>query len=247
MNIYDIADLRVALDCAERTMKFADQYISDNQDLPCDLYLQTKEDAVVAKSVYGEFITKFKENMPFYMAANLCECKSFYRKIISDFNGMMIHASAVVVDDKAYLFSAPSGTGKSTHTQKWLELFGEKAYILNDDKPAVRVLQNGIFAYGTPWSGKHDISVNKKVVVQGICFIERGKTNEIFIINGKEAAINLFHSSLRKLEGFEMVKLMDTIGKIVADVPIYLMRCTPTVEAAKLSYKVMSNVKDGEM
>ncbi len=240
MNIYDIADLKVGLNCHERTMMQAKKYLSATQDCICDLTLITNSDSVTAITERGEYITPFKTDINSYFAPHLCEGKSFYRKLISEFNGMMIHASAVVVDDKAYLFSAASGTGKSTHTGKWLELFGKRAYILNDDKPAVRVLDDGIYAYGTPWSGKYDISVNKKIKIQGICFLERGSENKIKPLIGKEAIIHMVHSSLRKLESYEISVLLNTIEKIIADVPIYLMECTPTLEAAKLSYSIMS-------
>ena len=98
---------------------------------------------------------------------------TFYRALL-EFKGCLLHSSAVVIDKEAYLFSAPCGTGKSTHTSLWLKyLADKKPYILNDDKPAIRIMENGIFAYGTPFSGKHDISENKKVKLKSICFIEQ--------------------------------------------------------------------------
>ena len=73
----------------------------------------------------------------------------FYNSLIK-FNGMLLHSSCVVYEGKAYLFSAPCGTGKSTHTQIWLRRF-PGAYILNDDKPAIRIGKDGIYACGTPF------------------------------------------------------------------------------------------------
>ena len=99
-----------------------------------------------------------------------------------------LHASAVVVEDEAYLFSADCGTGKSTHTSLWLKYLADKnPYILNDDKPAIRVTENGIFAYGTPFSGKNDINENKKVKVKGICFLEQAPQNSIEKLEISEA------------------------------------------------------------
>ena len=75
----------------------------------------------------------------------------------------MVHASAVEVDGKAYLFSADSGTGKLTHTKQWQNYFGkERALIINDDKPAIRKDKNGWAAYGTPFSGKTDENLNRQ-------------------------------------------------------------------------------------
>ena len=143
-----------------------------------------------------------------------------------------------------YLFSACSGTGKSTHTSFWLDLFKDKgAYILNDDKPAIRVLEDGIYAYGTPWSGKHDISVNNKVKLQGICFLERDTTNWIKPFSGMEAYTQLYSSSSKKISREELLKQIEIFDKIVEKIPIWKMGCTPTIEAAKVAYEAMSGEK----
>ena len=95
----------------------------------------------------------------------------FYRKLLLQ-GGMMIHASAVEVDGRVYLFSANSGTGKSTHTKQWQKYFGaERALIINDDKPAVRKEADGWVVYGTPFSGKTDEQLNRKGKLQGICML----------------------------------------------------------------------------
>ena len=98
-----------------------------------------------------------------------CAGAEFYMKLLKH-QGFMIHASAVEKEGKAYLFSAPSGTGKSTHAQLWRQTFkGEPIRIINDDKPAV-CLQNGVFyACGTPFSGKTDKNENRKAPIQGLC------------------------------------------------------------------------------
>ena len=97
----------------------------------------------------------------------------FYEKL-AKFQGVMLHASCVEYDGKAYLFSARSGTGKSTHTHLWLKYL-PGARIINDDKPAIRLVDGVFYAYGTPWSGKTDESVNVGVPIAGICFLSRGE------------------------------------------------------------------------
>ena len=211
-------------------MQNAEKYLST--------FLSNPDIEIVTNKKIVESITK-ERNMSYSIAAYLWESSQFYRKLLK-FNGMMLHASAVVVENKAYLFSAPCGTGKSTHTGKWLELFGESAYILNDDKPAIRVLDDGIYAYGTPWSGKHDISVNKKVPLQGICFLSRDNENWIKLMDKQLAAMRMYHGALRKLTPELLNKELDIINKIVERIPIYEMGCTPTTEAAQMAYDVMS-------
>ena len=83
------------------------------------------------------------------------------------------------MDGAAYLFTAPSGTGKSTHTRLWREVFGDRVWMINDDKPMLRISENLVTAYGTPWNGKHHISRNASAPLKAIVQLNRGKENII--------------------------------------------------------------------
>ena len=87
---------------------------------------------------------------------------------------LLVHGSTVAVDGEGYLFTAGCGTGKSTHTRLWREVFGDRAVMVNDDKPFLRIGEEGIFACGAPWSGKHGLDTNITVPLRGICILERG-------------------------------------------------------------------------
>ena len=109
----------------------------------------------------------------------------------------MLHSSAVVVDGYAYLFSADSGVGKSTHTDLWLKLLGEKAFIVNDDKPAIRNIDGEWFVYGTPWCGKNNTNKNAKIKLGAIVFLERSEDNWIEQEEIKEAIPKFFKQTIR--------------------------------------------------
>lgn len=164
---------------------------------------------------------------------------SAYYRALLPLGGMMLHASAVVVDDAAYLFSAPSGTGKSTHTSLWLQKFGDRAYILNDDKPALRVYDDGVFAFGTPFSGKFDISVNKRIPLRGIAFIERSESNSITRKTEKEALYALLNQTIRPQEVEQYVDLLRVIRRILTQIPIYTLCCNMLPDAADVAYQAM--------
>ena len=231
MKVYNIADLYIGLDCQKRTTERAKKYLVSDFSGKEDFFIKTTPEEIA--SIYKP---EWSEEIKAY----IYEGKLFYKKLIEEYNGMMIHSSAVVVDDEAYLFSAPSGTGKSTHTSLWLKKFGGRAYILNDDKPAVRIVGKHVFAYGTPWSGKEDFSENKKARVKAICFIQRDTANWIKPMSSSDAVVNLYHSSIRKVDRDIAFKIMDIINMIIERVPIYKLGCTPTEEAADLSYEMMS-------
>lgn len=162
----------------------------------------------------------------------------FYRSLILH-NGILLHSSAVVLDGKAYLFSAPSGTGKSTHASIWLREF-PGAEILNDDKPAIRILEDGIYVYGTPWSGKTDLNLNRKVPLQGIAFLERGETNSISSLDSMKTLENLLNQTVRPGEKESAARLFSLLDQLIRRVPIYKLTCNMEAEAAHVSYEAMS-------
>jgi hypothetical protein len=155
------------------------------------------------------------------------------------YNGTYLHASAIILNGKAYLFSANSGTGKSTHTEKWCRLFG--AAYLNDDKPALRLTDGVWTAYGTPWSGKHDLSTPVGVPLGGIAFLKRGEENAIRPMLPAEAVPHIMHQSLWKLhEHGQMEMQLTLVDQLVRKIPIWELTCRNDDEAAILSHSVMT-------
>lgn len=185
-------------------------------------------------------ISALKANNP-ALTEDDCEiittAESFYESLIPR-GGFMLHASAVVLDNRAYLFSAPSGTGKSTHTAQWLKLF-PSARILNDDKPAI-MLSDGIFACGTPWSGKSDLNLNLTVPLQGICILERAEKNFIHPIAPDEAIFALLNQTIRPAAESRMNALLGHIDRVVTEVGIFRMGCNISLEAAQVAFNTMS-------
>ncbi len=163
----------------------------------------------------------------------------FYRKLLA-FDGFMLHSSAVCVDNKAYLFSANSGTGKSTHTSQWIKLFGDKAYIINDDKPALMIEDGKVYVYGTPWSGKSDLNSNVRVPLQGICVLERSENNFIEPLDKGTAVYKIMNQTLRPPFESYMDKLLGLLDVVITETPIWRMGCNISTEAAQMAYDAMS-------
>ena len=230
-KLYSIAGLVVEMDVGNRTETQAAPYLLEGEAKP-DVVLIGTHDGFQKKYSY----------LSFEDAEYINTCREFYYKLL-DFDGMMVHASAVVVDNRAYLFSATSGTGKSTHTELWLKKFGDRAFILNDDKPALRLIDGVWHACGTPWSGKYDISKPVCVPLAGIAFLNRDTTNHIEPYKGPMVAFELLNQTLRHDK--KMNQLMDTLNRLVSSVPIYKLYCNMDPEAAEVSYNAMSgNVKE---
>ena len=156
------------------------------------------------------------------------------------YGAVVLHASAVEMDGKAYLFSAPCGTGKSTHTSLWKSVFGEKANIFNDDKPILRNMEGTWYAYGAPWCGKDGININMKVPVAGICFLKQAPENKIRRLSNREAVQKIIWQTAHNYANAErMDKRLALIDSIVRTIPIFELENRPETEAAYLSYETM--------
>lgn len=175
------------------------------------------------------------ENLTIYM-----ESGTLFEAYLLRHNGMRLHSSAVELDGKAYLFAANSGTGKSTHTRLWQSLFGEKARVFNDDKPALRFVDGKWYAYGTPWCGKDGININMKVPLAGICYLKQAPHNRIRRLSTLEAMAKIIEQTPHKFttaKGLDL--LLPHVDRIVRTIPVFELENRPESEAAQLSYETM--------
>lgn len=163
----------------------------------------------------------------------------FYNRLI-DFDGFFLHSSAVSVDDRAYLFSAPSGTGKSTHANLWLKYLGKRAEIINDDKPAIKLIDNEFFVFGTPFSGKTDLNKNKCVRLGAICMLERDERNSIKRITSADAIYPILNQTLRPKDYANMDKLLNLLNLMLKSTPVYKLKCNMDISAAEIAFEAMS-------
>lgn len=234
MAICNIANLTVDVkNFNGRVKKQCLAYLSDNQDenQKIDITIDVSKDRIEA--CMKEHPELNYEDWEYMLTGS-----DFYTYLLK-YNGFLLHSSCVVVDNHAYAFSADSGTGKSTHTSLWLKHFGDKAYILNDDKPAIRIIDDKVYACGTPWSGKYDYSTPKIVPLQGICFLSRAKENSIKKADKKNAIYNIFGQTVRDIGPKGMEILFAVLNQIFTKVPLWELSCNISDNAVKTSYNAM--------
>ena len=153
---------------------------------------------------------------------------------------LMVHGSTVALDGKAYLFTAKCGTGKSTHTRLWCQVFGDRAVMVNDDKPFLTVTEDGVFASGSPWCGKHGLGSNITVPLQGICILDRGPENQIRPIMPEEARDMLLWQSYAPVDPALEEMRNQLVEALLHRVPLWHMACTKDPAAAQMSHRFMS-------
>lgn len=228
---YKIADLTVAMEPRFELLKTrAEPYRVERVDKP-DITVVVKKEAVQRLLKLNPHATPEECE---YIIAGGC----FYNELLRH-DGFLLHASAVEKDGRAYLFSAPCGTGKSTHTNLWTRVYPE-AVIINDDKPALRIVGGRVYAYGTPFSGKHDLSKNVRIPLQAIAFIERAEKNSIVKLeDSKEALKLILEQTIRPNNAVLALLLLRYMDELMGKTPIYRLFCNISEEAAITAYEGM--------
>lgn len=144
------------------------------------------------------------------------------------------------MDGIAYLFTAKSGTGKSTHTRLWREVFGPRAVMINDDKPLLKIGERGVTVYGTPWDGKHRLSGNISAPLKAVCILERGVRNRIFPISAREAWPMLLQQSNRPQKPDKLKKTIQMADALAHRVLLYRLYCNMSPDAVKTAWAGMN-------
>lgn len=217
----------------EHLRKYSEKYLYTGDEIPQN---------VINLDIPKEFLKERQKANP-HLSTAMCEYiwtgALFASKLLEN-NGFVVHSSAVAYEGNAYLFSAASGTGKSTHTEYWQEVFGfDKAVIINDDKPALREIDGVFYASGTMFSGKSPISENISVPVKALCFIHRSQKNEIKRLESSEVLSLVFEQTLRPRDPVKITELTSVLDSFLKKVPVYSLGVTNSPDAAEFAYNAI--------
>lgn len=160
---------------------------------------------------------------------------------------LLLHGSTVAVDGQSYLFTAPCGTGKSTHTRLWREVLCDRAVMVNDDRAFLCFTQDGVLAYGSPWSGKHGLDTNISLPLKGICFLRRGAENHIQRAVSLDCLIELQHQCFLPEDSHGQELASALVERLALTVPLWQMECTKDPAAACMSHQAMSGENGNSM
>jgi hypothetical protein len=181
---------------------------------------------------------------------NYLETTAVHRRLAAEMlwkNVLLFHGSAVAVDGQAYLFTAKSGTGKSTHVRLWRQKFGGRAVVVNDDKPMLRVYESGVGVCGTPWNGKHHLDTNTELPLKAICILHQDAKNHIERLGVREALPILWQQVYRPTDDIDMGKMLQLFGDIAEHIPLYRMGCNMEPEAADVAWEGMQESGEGSV
>jgi hypothetical protein len=152
----------------------------------------------------------------------------------------LFHSSVVSCDGKGYMFLGKSGTGKSTHSSLWLKHIAGTE-LVNDDNPVVRQLPDGIYVFGSPWSGKTPCYRNVSYPVGGIVQLSQAPYNKIRRLRPLEAYAALVPSiSGKRWDAAVADGLHETENLLAGHVAVWHLDCLPDVDAAHTSHDAIS-------
>ena len=218
-------------------------------EILCREYV-TEEKPQICLSVSDEELEMERSMQDDIFSDGYLETVCMYRKLALEalaHQVFVFHASVIEVDGQGYAFLAPSGTGKTTQTRLWLEYFGERARVINGDKPLVRMVKKEdsveFIAYGTPWRGKEGMGCNDSVPLKAFFFVERALKPECVPASQEKSIDSIFRQLLLPENMEQMDQLLEMVDCLVETVPGYILRCNMKEESVKIAYDAVNKKK----
>lgn len=206
----------------------------------CEEFITDSENYDFEISVTEEEILAEQKSDDISSSPAYCESLCIYRNIclkLPEYNAFLMHSAAVSVDGEAYIFTAKSGVGKTTHIRSWLSCFGERAEVVNGDKPIIRCVGGEWLVCGTPWRGKENLGGKSMVPIKALCFLERGEKNSVEAISPSEVNSRIFHQLLMPKDERQIILFFDLLDNLLANVPTYLLKCNTDKDSAMAIYE----------
>ncbi len=207
----------------------------------CEGYLTDREPDL-SVSVTDDEIDAETELTNNVFPREVCEATCLHRAITNGlvkYGVMLIHSAAVSLDDEAYVFIAKSGVGKSTHIRLWQKVYGDRALVVNGDKPYYSFEDGVLTVHGSPWRGKELLGAPVSRPVRAICILERGEENEIRRASVSEALGRFFHQVLLPKDDPELSLFMKMADRILKEIPFYILKCNMNDDAAVVACRGM--------
>ncbi len=186
--------------------------------------------------------TRSDEEVSPPIAESLCVYRDIAEQL-PKYDRVLFHGAAISYDGKAYLFTAPSGTGKTTHINLWRKYIGGDVGIINGDKPILSIYDSQTIVFGTPWAGKEGWQTNTSAELGGICFVTRGTDNTCVPISSSDCLIDLFNQIYMPVDSESASKTYELIDRLVRKVPLYILSCDISEDAVRASFEALTSQK----
>ena len=232
-----LADTVIFAECIyESTKNFCQAFLTECEKADISLRITEEDiDFEQKKSIKEQELEGIE---PIVFSNAYLETLALYRKIadsIIEFDTLLFHGSALALDGIGYIFTAKSGTGKSTHTRLWREAFGDRVVMINDDKPLIKITDSGCKVYGTPWCGKHNLGSNLSAPLSAIVSLERSDVNKIEQADKRILFPKILSQTYRTKNPQRLAKTLALVDKMLNSISVYSLGCNMNSEAAKVA------------
>ncbi len=195
-----------------------------------DLTAKTTPEEIAAESA------QYEENM---FSKGYCEGICLYRSIAEQMpmlDGFVFHGAAVDIDGRGVIFTAPSGTGKTTHISLLMKNYRSGVKIINGDKPIVRRTGGEWNVYSTPWAGKEGWKTKTSAPLYAIVLLERSPENFIEEISPADYFDKLIGQVYLPLNASARLSTFDLIDEMSGRIKFFRLGCNMEDGAAATSY-----------
>lgn len=223
MPIYKIADTNIKIEPKSEYLATLLQDYKINESTFDFQITINKSDIEKEKSIAPNFSD--------YLYESSATLRKISEEIFSNYNGFLFHSVAIQYRNKAYIFTAPSGTGKTTHIMLWKKCLGDKVKIINGDKPFIRFIDEKPIVFGCPWQGKENLGENTFCQIGGIFILQRAKENSVEKIPSEKALFPLLNACDFPKNAMGKLKAMDYIEKLTKTTDVFLLKCNMNDDA----------------
>ena len=238
-SVIRIAELNIAVNhLYDDPLIFSDLFLSDGGETDFEVTVTQEDIEYERRKTFEEYTLEGFEHIPMFSEVEL-EYTAILRKIaekITDFGGIVFHGSAVAVDGKAYIFTAKSGTGKTTHTRLWLDNI-PGAVVVNGDKPIIRMIDGKPYVFGTPWNGKEHLGGKECVPLDSIVVLKRAKENTITEVPFRDVSARIIQQTYRSPDREKFLKTLAILNEIGKCIRFFKLGCNMEPDAAIVSYR----------
>jgi hypothetical protein len=231
MTVISIAGLKVGLDHKyDYTAGVVRDYLGEG-DADFSVSATDEQIELERRMSSEEYPVGYLENIVLYR--NIAE-------ILPEYSAVVFHGAVIAVDGVAYAITAHSGVGKTTHIRLWLKTLGERAHVLNGDKPVFRIIDGKVYACGTPWRGKEGYGRSEMLPLGGIAFLERSEKNFAVPVSSGQVLSRFITQAYVPRRPDNARRALGVLSGILASVPLIRLGANMQDEAAEIAYRAMS-------
>ncbi|MBR3149414.1 MAG: hypothetical protein IKF64_04515 [Eubacterium sp.] len=226
-----IAELNIEMNCNYGfTRDFCRDYLTD--DGAPDFSISVTEENIDREIE----ISPYNPSRPY--AESICAYREVAEKL-PYYDRLVFHGAVISYDNCGYIFTAPSGTGKTTHIRLWHKYIGG-VDVVNGDKPILHITENKVNAYATPYAGKEGYQNHSLIELKGICLIEQAKENSIERIEVSDCLSRIMSQIYKPYDAVATVKTLELLDKLLRNIPVYLLKCNMEEDAVKCSFEALT-------